>query len=53
VPPGLLPPDFLRAHATVALDDPDRGVRAAADAVLVQAQGPACIPFGESCQASS
>jgi hypothetical protein len=53
VPPGLLPPDFLRAHATVALDDPDRGVRAAADAVLVQAQGPAGIPFGESCQASS
>jgi hypothetical protein len=34
VPPGLLGPDFLRPPAEAALNDPDAGVRAAAEMVL-------------------
>ncbi len=34
VPPGLLPPTFLREPLTTLLTDPDPGVRATAEAIL-------------------
>jgi HEAT repeat protein len=34
IPPGLLVPDFLRLRAQAALNDPDAGVREAAENVL-------------------
>ena len=52
VPPGLLPPDFLRTHATTSLADPDRGVRAAAEILLVQEERAASRQPGDHCQAS-
>lgn len=52
VPPGLLPPGFLSAHAAVALADSDHGVRVAAATLLAQAQRAASLQPGEHCQAS-
>ncbi|MGN6757380.1 MAG: hypothetical protein ACTHMJ_13440 [Thermomicrobiales bacterium] len=50
VPPRLLPPGFLRAHATTSLADPDRGVRAAAETLLAQAERAASRQPGDPCQ---